>query len=119
MDPTLFLPSASIDDAAAFFIKKVVEVNPKIQPALVEKAFRFSWEAHQNQTRKSGDPFLAHPVAVALILAEQRLDDITIAAGLLHDVLEDTPITREMIAENSAKRSLCLWTALPRSKRFR
>lgn len=118
MDPTLFLPSASIDDATTFFIKKVIEVNPKIQPGLIEKAFRFSWEAHQNQMRKSGDPFLAHPVAVALILAEQRLDDITIAAGLLHDVLEDTPITREMIAKNFGEEVALLVDGVTKIKSF-
>lgn len=99
MDPSLFLPTASLDEATSFFLKKVEEVNSKVQADLVERAFRFSWEAHHNQVRKSGEPFLAHPVAVALILAEQRLDSVTIAAGLLHDVLEDTPTTRELIAE--------------------
>jgi len=99
MDPSLLLPSASVDDAAANFIRKVQEVNPKIQTDLIEKAFRFSFNAHKNQLRKSGEPFLAHPVAVALILAEQKLDTVTISAGLLHDVIEDTLITRENIIE--------------------
>lgn len=99
MDPSLFLPTASIDDATTYFMSKVAEVNPKLQDELIEKAFRFAWEAHHNQLRKSGEPFLAHPVAVALILAEQRLDGKTVAAGLLHDVLEDTPVTREVIQE--------------------
>lgn len=99
MDASLFLPSASIDEAAHIFIRKIQEVNPKIQVDLIEKAFRFSWNAHRNQLRKSGEPFLAHPVAVAIILAEQRLDSITIASALLHDVIEDTPITREKLIE--------------------
>jgi len=99
MDPSLLLPSASIDEAAAVFVQKVQEVNPKIQVDLIEKAFRYAFSAHRNQTRKSGEPFLAHPVAVALILAEQKLDTITIAAGLLHDVIEDTAISRENIIE--------------------
>jgi guanosine-3',5'-bis(diphosphate) 3'-pyrophosphohydrolase len=100
MDPSLLLPTASIDEAAAIFVRKVQEVNPKIQIDLIDKAFRFSFNAHKNQIRKSGEPFLAHPVAVALILAEQRLDSVTIAAGLLHDVIEDTAITREIVEEN-------------------
>jgi GTP pyrophosphokinase len=100
MDPSLFLPSASVDEAVQVFVKKVQEVNPKIQADLIEKAFRFSWDAHKNQVRKSGEPFLAHPVAVALILAEQRLDSVTIASGLLHDVLEDTATTRDEIVSN-------------------
>jgi len=99
MDPSLFLPTASIDDATTYFLKKILEVNPKLQDELIGKAFRFAWEAHRTQLRKSGEPFLAHPVAVALILAEQRLDAKTVAAGLLHDVLEDTPVTREVIQE--------------------
>ncbi|NLG15736.1 MAG: bifunctional (p)ppGpp synthetase/guanosine-3',5'-bis(diphosphate) 3'-pyrophosphohydrolase [Fibrobacter sp.] len=99
MDPSLLLPTASIDEAAQVFIRKMQEVNPRVQTELIEKAFRFSWEAHKNQMRKSGEPYLAHPVAVSLILAEQRLDTITIAAGLLHDVLEDTQIGREAISQ--------------------
>ena len=99
MDPSLLLPTASLDEAASVFLKKIQEVNPKGACGVVEKAFRFSWNAHKDQLRKSGEPFLAHPVAVAHILAEQKLDPATIAAGLLHDVLEDTAIPREAIVE--------------------
>ena len=118
MDPSIFLPTASVDEASEFFIKKVQEVNPKIQIDLIEQAFRFSWEAHQNQIRKSGEPFLAHPVAVALILAEQRLDAITIAAGLLHDVLEDTPVTREVIQEKFGEEIAVLVDGVTKIKSF-
>ncbi len=103
MDPSLLLPTASIDEAATVFVHKIQEVNPKIQVELIDKAFRFAFNAHKNQIRKSGEPFLAHPVAVALILAEQRLDSVTIASGLLHDVIEDTSISREVIEENFGK----------------
>jgi len=99
MEPSLLLPTASIDEATEYFVRKVQEVNPKIQVELIDKAFRFAFNAHKNQTRKSGEPFLAHPVAVSMILAEQKLDTITISAGLLHDVIEDTSITLEMIIE--------------------
>jgi GTP pyrophosphokinase len=99
MDPSLFLPTASIDEATSSFVQKVQEVNQKVAPDLIARAFRFSWNAHKDQVRKSGDPFLAHPVAVALILAEQKLDAVTIAAGLLHDVLEDTPVSREALVQ--------------------
>ena len=98
MDPLLLLPTASLDEAATSFVKRILEIDPRIQPELCEKAFRFSWNAHREQVRKSGEPFLAHPVAVAFILAEQKLDPVTIAAGLLHDVLEDTAVTREALA---------------------
>lgn len=95
MDISLFLPSSSVDEAVHQFLDKVLTVNPKVSTDLIEKAFRFSWSAHKDQVRKSGEPFLAHPVAVALILAEQKLDAVTIASGLLHDVLEDTIIPKE------------------------
>ncbi|MBN2037087.1 MAG: bifunctional (p)ppGpp synthetase/guanosine-3',5'-bis(diphosphate) 3'-pyrophosphohydrolase [Chitinispirillaceae bacterium] len=98
MDPTLLLPSASLDESAESFKKRIREIDTRIQTDLVEKAFRFSWNAHKDQVRKSGEPFLAHPVAVAFILAEHKLDPVTIAAGLLHDVLEDTAVTREQLA---------------------
>lgn len=93
----LVRPSATVDTSCESFLQRLHEVNPSVQAELIEKAFRFSWEAHRDQVRKSGEPFLAHPVAVALILSEQRLDSTTIAAGLLHDVLEDTPVTREQL----------------------
>lgn len=99
MDSSLLLPTASIDEAAKSFIQKILEVNPKVQTELVEKAFRYAFNAHKNQLRKSGEPFMAHPVAVALILAEQRLDSVTISAGLLHDVIEDTYIPLSSIIE--------------------
>ena len=88
---------STIDESVDRFIKQVLEVNPKVNIDIIERAYRFSWTAHKDQTRKSGEPFLAHPASVALILAEQKLDSVTIAAGLLHDVLEDTTITKETI----------------------
>ncbi len=99
MDPSLLLPTASLDEAVQSFLSKVHEANPKIPGELIEKAFRYSWNAHKEQVRKSGEPYLAHPVAVSLILAEQKLDSVTIAAGLLHDVLEDTVLSRESLVE--------------------
>jgi len=88
------------EKAADNFIAKIVEVNPGIHTDLIRSAFLFSFAAHEHQKRKSGEPFLAHPIAVALVLAEQRLDSVTIAAGLLHDVLEDTDISREELNRN-------------------
>lgn len=88
----------SIDDACAKFVDRIRELNPSVDLELIGRAFRFSWEAHRDQVRKSGEPFLAHPIAVSLILAEQRLDSVTLAAGLLHDVLEDTPVVHDTIA---------------------
>ena len=64
----------------------------------VEAAFRFSEAAHQGQFRISGDPYISHPLAVARILAEWRLDAQTLIAALLHDVMEDTEVSKEQLA---------------------
>ncbi|HEY2862655.1 MAG TPA: bifunctional (p)ppGpp synthetase/guanosine-3',5'-bis(diphosphate) 3'-pyrophosphohydrolase [Casimicrobiaceae bacterium] len=68
--------------------------------ALVERAFAFSEQAHQGQFRKSGEPYITHPLAVASILSQWRLDAQGLAAALLHDVMEDSGITKNEI-ENS------------------
>ncbi|MBZ0111608.1 MAG: bifunctional (p)ppGpp synthetase/guanosine-3',5'-bis(diphosphate) 3'-pyrophosphohydrolase [Thermoanaerobaculia bacterium] len=67
--------------------------------ALVRKAYAFSAEKHAGQTRRSGEPYVTHPLAVACLLAELRFDDICVVVGLLHDVLEDTLATREVLEE--------------------
>ncbi|MDR2577801.1 MAG: bifunctional (p)ppGpp synthetase/guanosine-3',5'-bis(diphosphate) 3'-pyrophosphohydrolase [Chitinispirillales bacterium] len=93
------LSESEPEAAADRFTAKVLEVNPGVATELIRSAFLFAQEAHKEQKRKSGEPFFAHPVSVAFILAEQKLDPITISAGLLHDVLEDTPVEREDLAE--------------------
>jgi GTP diphosphokinase / guanosine-3',5'-bis(diphosphate) 3'-diphosphatase len=121
MDPSPPLPpppSSVIEAAAAAFVKQIADLNPKINAPLIDKAYRFSWNAHRDQTRKSGEPFLAHPVAVAMILAEQKLDSITIAAGLLHDVIEDTAITREQIGREFGEEILQLVEGVTKIQRF-
>lgn len=67
--------------------------------ALVEKAYAFAKEAHKNHTRYSGEPYFIHPAAAAKILAELGMDAPTIAAGLLHDAIEDTDTTEEAVKE--------------------
>src|SRR5947209_7332028 len=64
---------------------------------LVTRAFRVAAAAHEGQQRRSGEPFITHPVGVAKICVELRLDEETIAAALLHDVVEDTDVTIDMI----------------------
>ncbi|HEX7509694.1 MAG TPA: HD domain-containing protein, partial [Chitinivibrionales bacterium] len=110
--------SQDIDESATAFMSTIREANPKTQSELVERAYRFSWAAHKDQIRKSGEPFLAHPVSVAVILAEQKLDSVTIAAGLLHDVLEDTPITREAIQKEFGDEILLLVEGVTKIQQF-
>jgi GTP pyrophosphokinase len=71
--------------------------------ALVERAFEFSESAHRGQFRKSGEPFITHPLAVASILSEWRLDAEGLAAALLHDVMEDTSVTRSELESTFGK----------------
>ncbi|MDO4281271.1 MAG: bifunctional (p)ppGpp synthetase/guanosine-3',5'-bis(diphosphate) 3'-pyrophosphohydrolase [Peptococcaceae bacterium] len=71
-------------------IKVVLENNPQSNTVMIEEAYEFAREMHEGQYRKSGEPYIIHPVHVAIILADLGLDDNAIAAGLLHDVVEDT-----------------------------
>ena len=72
--------------------------NPKTNEALLRGAYAYAEEMHAGQTRRSGEPYFTHPVAVAAILTEQRLDDATIATALLHDTIEDTKGTYSDLA---------------------
>ena len=74
-------------------IQKVRTYNPFLNPETLTKAYTFALNAHKNQKRDSGDPYLVHPVAVADILSDLKLDSATITTGLLHDTIEDTKIT--------------------------
>lgn len=80
-------------------IEKVRHYNPYADTSMLEKAYAFSQSAHQKQKRANGDPYFLHPVAVAALLSEKRLDDSSIITGLLHDVLEDTLVTKEELKE--------------------
>ncbi len=74
-------------------IKKVKTYNRFLKPETLSKAYNFALNAHKNQKRESGDPYVIHPVAVADILSDLKLDSATIATGLLHDTIEDTKAT--------------------------
>ena len=76
-------------------VSQIQAYNPDAEVELLERCYRFSQEAHEGQQRKSGEPYFTHCVKTAEILAELRLDTHTICAGLMHDILEDTSITRE------------------------
>ncbi len=80
-------------------ILRVQKYHPSDDISLIEKAYHLAAKAHENQVRKSGEPYIIHPLYVAIILADLEMDKETIAAGLLHDVIEDTIMTEEEIRE--------------------
>jgi guanosine-3',5'-bis(diphosphate) 3'-pyrophosphohydrolase len=79
----------------ASLIKKVLSYNPQADTELIKRAYIFSREAHCSQKRMEGTPYISHPLAVADILADMKMDVLTIAAGLLHDTIEDTGTTKK------------------------
>lgn len=78
-------------------VSRVQKYHPSDDISLIEKAYHLAAKAHENQVRKSGEPYIIHPLCVAIILADLEMDKETIAAGLLHDVIEDTIMTEEEI----------------------
>jgi GTP pyrophosphokinase len=80
-------------------IEKVRAANPDADTELLRRAYVFSAYEHKGQVRRSGEPYLVHPLEVADILADLRLDVVAVAAGLLHDIVEDTPNTIDRIRE--------------------
>ena len=84
-------------------IKKVKNYNRFFNSETLTKAYNFALNAHKNQKRDSGDPYLSHPVEVANILTELKLDSATIATGLLHDTIEDTKATYKIVEKEFGK----------------
>ncbi|NLG04094.1 MAG: bifunctional (p)ppGpp synthetase/guanosine-3',5'-bis(diphosphate) 3'-pyrophosphohydrolase [Clostridia bacterium] len=80
-------------------ISRVYKYHPSDDISLIEKAYNIAYNAHKDQVRKSGEPYIIHPLCVAIILADLELDKETIVSGLLHDVVEDTILTNEEIKE--------------------
>ncbi len=80
-------------------IARVHKYHPSDDISLINKAYRLASDAHNGQARKSGEPYIIHPLCVAIILAELEMDKETIVAGLLHDVVEDTIFTTEEIEQ--------------------
>src|SRR5205809_3184080 len=87
----------------AEFTRHLGNYLPPPDIALVERAFEFSDSAHRGQFRKSGEPYITHPLAVASILSQWRLDAQGLAAALLHDVMEDTAVTKTEIESSFGK----------------
>ena len=79
-------------------IKHILQYHPSTDISMIEKAYHIASEAHKDQKRKSGEPYIIHPLCVAIILAELEMDKETIVAGILHDVVEDTVMTADEIA---------------------
>ncbi|MDE6606938.1 MAG: HD domain-containing protein, partial [Lachnospiraceae bacterium] len=80
-------------------IERVHQYHPSDEVSLIEKAYKVADAAHKGQVRKSGEPYIIHPLCVAIILAELEMDKETIVAGILHDVLEDTIMTEDEMRE--------------------
>lgn len=78
-------------------INSVLKYHPSTDISMIEKAYKVASEAHEGQKRKSGEPYIIHPLCVAIILADLELDKETIVAGLLHDAVEDTWMTYEEV----------------------
>ncbi len=91
--------AASVHD----LIERVQRYNPNAQVDLIRRAYDFSARAHEGQVRRSGEPYLKHPLAVAEVLATLKLDVPAIVAGLLHDTVEDTVCTQAQIEEEFGK----------------
>ncbi|MDR3305965.1 MAG: bifunctional (p)ppGpp synthetase/guanosine-3',5'-bis(diphosphate) 3'-pyrophosphohydrolase [Clostridiales Family XIII bacterium] len=82
-------------DRLEVFLSELLDINPNIDIGLIESAYKKAEQMHEGQLRKSGEPYLIHPVEVAKILTDLGMDERTIVAGLLHDAVEDTPYSIE------------------------
>ncbi len=99
-DPTTSGPPAASHGIELRFgelLDKLADLRPHDNVSLVQKAFNFAVERHGTQLRKSGEPYMSHPVEVAHLLADMRLDPVCIVTGLLHDLVEDTSVGIAMI----------------------
>lgn len=88
--------------------KEVLKYHPSTDLSLIDKAYQVAKKAHEGQMRKSGEPYIIHPICVAIILAQLELDKETIVAGLLHDVVEDTVMTYDDIVREFGE-EIALW----------
>jgi len=95
--PKAALDQPAIDRRFEFLLRQVQANRPTEDIALIRKAWDFCVHHHEGQVRASGEPYVIHPLEVAEVLAEMKLDATAIAAGLLHDAVEDTPATSEQI----------------------
>ena len=87
------------DQLYDMLIARIRKYHPSADVSMIEKAYELAKKAHGDQKRKSGEPYIVHPLWVAYILAELEMDKETIAAGMLHDVVEDTVVTEEELTK--------------------
>ena len=85
------------------FLELVKENNKHFNLDFIEKAYDFCCIAHKGQIRKSGEPYVIHPISVALLVSKIRLDEASVASALLHDVIEDTKYTKQDIEKMFSK----------------
>lgn len=93
-------PKSPVDLSTENFIREMSEINPKYDDSVIVKAYEIARSLHEGQFRKSGEPYIIHPVAVAKILANFGMDNETVIAGLLHDAVEDTNYTQDDLAND-------------------
>ena len=100
-EKSLSMPQGFTDPEELYkkLIETVYEYRPGTDISMIEKAYRLANDMHKDQKRKSGEPYIIHPLCVAITLAELELDKETIVAGILHDVVEDTDFTMEDVAK--------------------
>ena len=113
------LDQAHDDLQLQMLLIEVAACNELADFGLIARAYYFAKAHHEGQTRMSGEPFIHHCVEVARILAQLRLDATTVAAGLLHDVLEDTPATLEQVAGEFGPKIATLTDGVTKIERFR
>src|SRR5262245_39711015 len=99
-------------------VEKVTSYDKDADETLLNRAYVYAMRAHGSQTRASGDPFISHPLEVAAILADLKLDDATIVAALLHDVVEDTEATHQEIEDLFGKEIADLVDGLTKIRRL-
>jgi GTP pyrophosphokinase len=90
---------SGVDAALRPLVESVRARGRSANTSLIEHAYEVARDAHRDQVRRSGDPYIAHPLGVAMILSDLGLDDVTLAAALLHDAVEDTSVTLESIED--------------------
>src|SRR5690606_16439369 len=101
--PVLIQPVPSSEEDVPGYVRELERAAaylPADQRALLRRAWAVGAAAAAGQTRQSGAPYITHPVAVAQVLAEQKVDVETLVAAILHDTIEDTPLTRAQLAED-------------------